>query len=267
MSPRINNSPLGSGLSSTLYPMLGTSMSLASQKAGGNPTRPAPVGSPGAKRKHVAQVSVAPNPSITMQEKVIRKKLNTLGFKGAEPETMSLISPPSNCRTLGYQMLGSKDGHWEVSHLLKYETIPKRVSIDAGGFEPFEFSLDCASKQSSLETRGICGGHDCLINLVQQPGNRREEVRFQHSHILDDPKGRPREVADSPSSAHHKELGGALRCDHTFNNTGRSLKQTTRYSPRKCERVAGTTRAWQFLSLECRILRDTHRCSRPRHPG
>ena len=79
---------------------------------------------------------------MTVQEKTIRKKLNTLGFNGAEPEAMSLSSPPSSCRTLDTTLV-PKCIEQRVTHLLKDETIPERMGIDAGGFEPFELSVDC----------------------------------------------------------------------------------------------------------------------------
>lgn len=78
-------------------------------------------------------------------------------------------------------MLGPKVGEHEVSHLFKNETVPKRVGIDAGGFEPLEFGLDRTSEERPLETRGVGSLHDGLIYFIQQPGDRGEEVRLQNS--------------------------------------------------------------------------------------
>ena len=60
------------------------------------------------------------------------------------------------------------------------------MGIDAGGFELLELSLDCTSEQRPLETRSVGGLHDILVNFIQQPGDRGEEVWLQDSQILDD---------------------------------------------------------------------------------
>lgn len=72
------------------------------------------------------------------------------------------------------------------------------MGIDTGGFEPLELSLDCTSEQCPLETRCVGGLHDILVDFIQQPGDRGEEVWLQGCHILDDSKGGTGIVADAP---------------------------------------------------------------------
>lgn len=95
-------------------------------------------------------------------------------------------------------------------YLLEDETVPKRVGIDASGFEPLELSVNSPLEQGSLETGGVGSGHDGLIDPIQQPGDRWEEVRLQDSQIFDDSKGGARVIADSPSPGQDNQFGGSL---------------------------------------------------------
>ena len=74
------------------------------------------------------------------------------------------------------------------------------MGIDASGLELFELSIDCPSEQGSLETRGVGSGHDGLIDPVQQPWDRWEEVRLEDSQIFDNSKRRTGVIADSSTS-------------------------------------------------------------------
>ena len=76
----------------------------------------------------------------------------------------------------------------EAAYLLEDKTVPERMSINAGGLEPLQFSVNRSPKQGSFETWGICSGHDGLVDPVQQPGDRWEEIRLQDSQIFDDSK-------------------------------------------------------------------------------
>lgn len=114
------------------------------------------------------------------------------------------------------------------------------MGIDTGGFEPLELRVDCPPKQRSLETRGVGGGHDRLVDPVQQPGDRWEEVWLQDSQILDDSKRGTRVVADPSSPTQDNQFGTSLRCNDALSNTGK-LQMADHTLPRKYERVAGKT--------------------------
>ena len=53
-----------------------------------------------------------------------------------------------------------------MAHLLKYETVPERVGIDASGFQLLELGVDCPSEEGSLETRSVGISHDILVDFV-----------------------------------------------------------------------------------------------------
>jgi len=87
------------------------------------------------------------------------------------------------------------------------------MGIDAGGFEPLKLSVNCPPEQRSLETRCVGGGHDRLVDLVQQPGDRWEKVWLEDSQIFDDSKRGPRVVANPSSPTQCNQFGGSLRCN------------------------------------------------------
>jgi len=98
------------------------------------------------------------------------------------------------------------------------------MGIDAGGFEPLKLSVDRSPKQGSLETRGVCSGHDGLVNPVQQSGDRCEEIRLQDSQIFDNSKRGTGVVADSTSPTQDDQFCASLRCNRTFSDTEKLLK-------------------------------------------
>ena len=110
----------------------------------------------------------------------------------------------------------------EVSYLFEYKAVPEGMSIDAGGFEPFEFGLDCTSEKGPLEAGSVSGLHDRLIDFVQQPGDRGKEVRLQDPQILDDSKGGARVVADAPPASQDDEVCASLRFNHIVSMGGLS---------------------------------------------
>jgi len=125
---------------------------------------------------------------------------------------------------LGHPKSAPKCGDRETAHLLEYEAVPDRMGIDAGGFESLELSVDRSPEQGTLETWGAGGGHDGLVYLVQQSGDRWEEIRLQDPQIFDNSKRRTGVVADSTSPSQDDQFDGSLRCNHAFSDTGKSLK-------------------------------------------
>lgn len=88
------------------------------------------------------------------------------------------------------------------------------MKIITSRMKPLQLDCDGLPEYRTSETRHVTSGQSSLIDLVEYPWNRGEEMRFQDLDIFEQPRWVSREISDGPANRHDNKFSKTLEAAH-----------------------------------------------------